>query len=420
MGEPPGPAGRRSPVRPLKVVLHDFAGHPFQAELSRRLAARGHDVTHLTSAEWVSGKGRLQTLPGDPARLRFGQLSVGRPIAKYSAGQRMRWELDYGAVSARQLDDDPDVVIICNVPLLSMGRFVWHARRRRVPWVLWHQDIWSAAMGDEARRRWPRPVAAVVARAFDWLEAWSARHAAQVVAIGDEFTKVYPRWRIDPDKVSVIPNWAPLNDIVPAQRENPQADVVFGPDRRPESLRLLYAGSLGRKHNPLLLVELLRAVRAAGVDAVLTVVSEGEAADDVRAAAVADPELPLRVVEFQPAAQLAETMGTADVLLGLLEPEATNFSIPSKVLTYMSSGRPIVGLMPDANPAAIDIVDCGGFIADPTSQGAAAAAEWIAKIADDPEARARIGRTTRAVAEQRFDPERITDRFEAVLQRTQG
>jgi hypothetical protein len=28
----------------MKVVLHDFAGHPFQAELSRRLAARGHDV----------------------------------------------------------------------------------------------------------------------------------------------------------------------------------------------------------------------------------------------------------------------------------------------------------------------------------------------------------------------------------------
>lgn len=408
------------PPRPLNVVLHDFAGHPFQAELSRRLAARGHQVTHLTSAEWVSGKGTLHRLPGDPETLRFDQLSVGRPIAKYSPRQRMHWELDYGKVAARQLAQRPDVVIICNVPLLSMGRFVWHALRRRVPWVLWHQDIWSAAMGDEVRRRWPRPLAAVIARGFDWLEAWSARHAAHVVAIGDEFTKVYPRWRVDPAKVSVIPNWAPLSDIVPAARENPQADVVFGPDRRSGSLRLLYAGSLGRKHNPLLLVELLRAVRAAGVDAVLTVVSEGEAADDVRAAAEADPQLPLRVVPFQPADRLAETMGTADILLGLLEPEATNFSIPSKVLTYMSSGRPIVGLMPDSNPAAIDITDCGGFVADPTSHGAAAAAEWIAKIAADPEARDQIGHNTRAVAEDRFDPERITDRFEAVLRRTQA
>ena len=45
--------------------------------------------------------------------------------------------------------------------------------------------------------------------------------------------------------------------------------------------------------------------------------------------------------------QLAATLGSADILLGLLEPEATAFSIPSKVLSYMSAGRPIVGLMPD-------------------------------------------------------------------------
>lgn len=406
----------------MKIVLHDFAGHPFQAELSRRLAARGHDVTHLTSAEWVSGKGALERRPDDPGTLRFEQLSVGRPIDKYSPRARMRWELDYGKVSALHLDghserDRPDVVVICNVPLLSMGRFVWHARRRSLPWVLWHQDIWSAAMADEVRRRWPRPAAEVVARGFDRLEAWSARNATQVVAIGAEFTKVYPRWCVDHQKVSVIPNWAPLNDVTPAARENAQAEVVFGPGRRPETLRLLYAGSLGRKHNPLLLVRLLRAVRAAGVDARLTIVSEGEAADDLRAAAAADPDRHLRVVPFQPADALADTLGTADILVGLLEPEATNFSIPSKILTYMAAGRPIVGLMPDSNPAAIDITDCGGFVADPTSQGVAEAASWIAKLADDPAARAAIGAATRAVAEERFDPERIADRFESVLRR---
>lgn len=401
----------------MDVLLHDFAGHPFQVELSRRLAARGHRVTHLTSAEWVSGKGRLQKLPDDPETLQFDQIRIGRPIAKYSPRARLRWELDYGAASAELLDRRPDVVIICNVPLISMGRFARRAAKRRAPWILWHQDIWSAAMSDEARRRFPWPLSGIVARSFDRLEAWCARHAGHVVAIGKEFTTIYPRWGVDPGRVSVIPNWAPLDDIRPTDRENPQADMVFGPERRAASLRLLYAGSLGRKHNPLLLVELLTAIRDTGVDAVLTVVSEGEAAEDVRAAAESVPGLPLRVIEFQPADKLAETLGTADVLVALLEPEATAFSIPSKVLSYMAAGRPIVGLMPGSNPAASDIVDCGGFVAEPTSDGVAAVGAWVAGVADRPDVRAEIARDTRKVAEERFDPDRITDQFEAVLRR---
>jgi hypothetical protein len=34
----------------MRVVVHDYAGHPFQVELSRALAARGQDVFHLYRA----------------------------------------------------------------------------------------------------------------------------------------------------------------------------------------------------------------------------------------------------------------------------------------------------------------------------------------------------------------------------------
>ena len=30
----------------MKILIHDFAGHPFQMTLSRELANRGHDITH--------------------------------------------------------------------------------------------------------------------------------------------------------------------------------------------------------------------------------------------------------------------------------------------------------------------------------------------------------------------------------------
>ena len=398
----------------VDVVVHDFSGHPFQADLARRLAARGHRVLHLSSAEYVGGKGRLQLEPGDPETLTFDQVAVGRPFNKYAPADRVRWELEYGRATTERLDSWPGVVITCNVPLLAMASFVRSARRNGTPWIFWHQDVYSAAMADEATRRLPALAAKPVAAAFDRLEAWCARKAGHVIAIGEAFTAVYRRWKVDPAKVSVIPNWAPLEEIVPADRENTQAQTIFaGTDDG--DLRLLYAGTLGRKHNPSLLIDLLVAARGAGLPAVLSVVSEGEAADDLRRVASEQPGLPVVVHPFQPAELLSDTLGSADVLIGLLEPEATMFSIPSKVLTYMASGRPIVGLMPTDNPAAADIATCGGFVDEPTSAGARRAAAWLSEQAADLSSRDQIGKRTRSVAEEKFDPDRITSAFEAVI-----
>jgi colanic acid biosynthesis glycosyl transferase WcaI len=371
-------------------------------------------VLHLSSAEYVGGKGRLQREPGDPETLTFDQIAVGRAFNKYAPTDRIRWELEYGRATKERIADWPGVVITCNVPLLATASFVRAARRKGTPWIFWHQDVYSAAMADEATRRLPGPAAKPVAGAFDRLEAWCARKAGHVIAIGDAFTTVYARWKVDPAKVSVIPNWAPLEDIVPAERDNPQAKTIFA-DTEGQDLRLLYAGTLGRKHNPGLLVDLLAGAREQSLPAVLSVVSEGDAADDLRRVATERPDLPMTVHRFQPAELLSDTLGSADVLVGLLEPEATMFSIPSKVLTYMASGRPIIGLMPMDNPAAADITACGGYVDEPTPQGARRAATWLAKQAATVEARDDIGNRTRTVAEEKFDPHRITSAFETVI-----
>src|SRR5262249_35278828 len=68
-----GLAARRvratEPVRAagaLRVVLHDYAGHPHQAQLSRELARRGHEVLHLHCPAYHSGKGALARGAADP------------------------------------------------------------------------------------------------------------------------------------------------------------------------------------------------------------------------------------------------------------------------------------------------------------------------------------------------------------------
>lgn len=399
----------------MRIDLHDFSGHPFQAELSRSLAAQGHDVQHLYCEQYVSGKGALARTEGDADGLSFSGVSLDVAFEKYRPVQRVRYEIAYGREWIRRSSREPaDMTIASNVPLISHFLWAMWAWARRRPWVFWHQDIYSAGLAAEARDRLPRPLGALAALVFERMERFCARTAHHVVAIGDGFATTYERWGVPSDRVSVIPNWAPLDRVFPTDRDNPRSQDVFA---QGGSMRLLYAGTLGRKHNPLLLVDLLRAVRAHGVDASLTVVSEGEGADDLRGVAEAEPALGLRVLGFQPAEDLPDVLGSADVLVALLEPDATAFSIPSKVLSYMAAGRPILGLMPSDNPAAVDILDTGGHVGDPTCDGAIGAVEWLEKLAGEPEIGRVIGSRARAVAEAKFHLPTITGRFLQILGR---
>jgi glycosyltransferase involved in cell wall biosynthesis len=397
----------------MRVVLHDFSGHPFQAELSRRLAERGHEVDHVSSPQYVSGKGHLSRQPDDSPTLTFTAVDLGRPFRKYSPLARLRFERMYARTWIRRLKASrPDVVIACNLPLVSMYLFSRYARRTGLPYVMWHQDIYSNGLADELRRKLPRPLAWIGAKVFERMEAFCARNAEHVVAIGEAFREVYPRWKVAPDRVSVIPNWAPLDKIFPVPRTNRRSADLFTDE---DTLRLVYAGTIGRKHNPRLLTDLLRTVREMGIDASMVVVSEGPSADELADVARREPDLHLTVLPFQPADDLPYVLGSADVLVALLEPDATRFSIPSKVLSYMAAGRPTVGLMPSDNPAAVDILATGGLVAYPDDQGVAEVAKWLVALADDHDRIRDIGAATRRVAEEKFDADTVASRFEAIL-----
>ena len=393
----------------MRVNLHDFTGHPFEVQLARALAARGHEVLHLYAGQYVTGRGRLDVTSDDPESLRIEPLVAARPMRKYSPVGRVRFEIAYAAAWRERLNREPfDVVITANAPLFVLSRMRRYLDRGS--WVLWHQDVTSLAVSAEAARKLPKPAAAAVARVAQRLERAHVRDADAVVAIGVQFLGQYRRWQVSTDHVRVIPNWAPLADITPGARENPWTKRNQLP---PEGLRLLYAGTLGRKHNPRRLLDILDQVQAAGTNANLVVCSEGEGADDLAAAAAGRSDV--RIMGFQAAADLRDVLASADVVLALLEADAAMFSVPSKVLSYLAAGRPVVGLMPADNPAAADITAAGGFTSSPDRDGAHAAGEWIVATA----AAGRLGAAgvaSRALAEQRFDIDRITDQFEAVLQ----
>jgi glycosyltransferase involved in cell wall biosynthesis len=122
----------------------------------------------------------------------------------------------------------------------------------------------------------------------------------------------------------------------------------------------------------------------------------------------------LRLLPFQPFDRLPEVHGAADVLVAILEPDAGVFSVPSKVLSYMCAGRAILGAMPRLNLAARTIADQGaGVVVEPDdAAGFRAAAD---RLLAHPDQLAAYGAAARRYAENNFDIDGITDRFEPVL-----
>lgn len=393
-------------MTPKRILVHDYSGHPFQVELSRELARRGHDVTHSWSEAYVSGKGHLVARPGES--LRFDTIDKG-VVADKRFVVRLFQEVRAGFELARQARKiRPDVALMSNVQVPSLVIFAVAMAFSRIPWVLWHQDVYSVAVRSFAGAKLPRSYR-FVAFMIGISERWSSRRASAIVAISSSVADVHHEWGTG-DKVTVIPNWAPLDEIVPAERKNDWA-VEHELD---DTLTLLYSGTLGLKHNPALLVELARGVIDAGRDVRLVVVNDGPAREVLRSEADR-LDVPLTLLPFQPYERLSEVLATGDILVVLLDQDAGAFSVPSKTLSYLCAGRPVLGLMPAENLAAELIERVDGGVWAPESDSLPAAAAWAAELLGDPDRRETLGRASRQLAESEFSLPELADSFERIL-----
>ncbi|MGO8825835.1 MAG: glycosyltransferase family 4 protein [Acidimicrobiales bacterium] len=391
------------------IVVHDYSGHPGQAQLSRALARRGYEVTHQHCPSYTTGKGSLELEPGDPPTLAFEACPMTGAFAKYSAFTRLRQELSYGRKAGRVIAArEPKVAVVSNVPLIAHAVLARHLSRRGISMVFWHQDIYSEAIGNAARARLP-VLGHLVARVADRLERTIARRSHAVVAISPTFIERLATWGVA-HKCTVVPNWAPIDELPVGEADN-RWSARTGLAGRPV---VLYSGTLGLKHDPSVLASIADQLRVSHPDARVVVVSEGKGRDwleDWQREQRADN---LVLLDFQPYEDLPDVMATADVLVAILEPEASRFSVPSKVLTYLCANRAVVGVLPEQNSVAEILLSQGaGVVVDPTRRQDVGAT--VARLLDDGAARLAMGTAGRRYAERVFSPEAAADRFIGVF-----
>ena len=329
----------------MKIAVCDYSGHPFQVQLSRALAERGHEVLHLSFAGFQTPKGALQKMDCDPESLSIEAIVIGEPFAKFSYVKRWFQERSVGWLFVTRLSTFyPDVVIGANFPLDTLTIVSKWVVSSKIAFIFWQQDIYSQAISSVLKRQLGF-VGAAIGVWYKHLEREAIMRSSATIVIADEFREcLVKNFNISCDRVQVIPNWAPLDEITPQPKRNAWS-VANG---LADSRVVAYTGTLGLKHNPDLLIKLAEHLRHRP-DVVIVVTSEGPGMEWLRDQAQRRALSNMRLLGFQPYENYGQVLGAADVVVAMLEAEAGVFSVPSKVLSYMSAGKPTVLSAPKDN-----------------------------------------------------------------------
>jgi colanic acid biosynthesis glycosyl transferase WcaI len=370
------------------------------------LAARGHTVEVVTAhpnyPEREIAPGYRGSLTRDEQR---GAVVVHRSWLRVRPREsfldKALYELTFTTFSApavlrriRAAD-----VLLCVVPCLTAAassRILRRASGRDTRLVLWLQDLVlrAASSIDELG-----PFARLSLGGASHLERTAIRGADRIVVCSPAFAEHAVRAGADPGHVDLVYNWVDLDRI---RAEPPR-------ERSPTTTRFLYAGNLGYTQG---FETLIAAANLVGDDIEVEIVGEGNSAARVRTLAAGSTNVRIRppVADSDYPGLLAD----ADVHVVVQRGISADANFPSKIASYLASGRPIVASISPTSAAASVLEESGAAIVVPP-EAPEALADAMRGLRTHPDLRRALGENARVYAERHFGRDDALRRLESAL-----
>lgn len=330
-------------TRNLRVVVHDYGGHPFTFDLCEALAERGYTVLYVYTSACRSPNAQF----GKRHKLFRVKNIVIPDVKKENFVARYFQESAYGDKVVSLLKRwRPDVIISSTTPLAAQRKITKWSKRRGILSVFWFQDIISVA----AQKILPGKLGMAGAWVALWMERMERkilRRSSAVITISDDFNIILKKWKISGPQVVTIPNWAVIDKLPVLPKDNAWATEHGLADK----FCFVYTGTLGMKHNPGLLISLAQYFSDRD-DVRIVVISEKMGADWLRQEKSRLALNNLIILNFQPFEKMPQVLATADVLISILNEDASEFCVPSKVLSYLCASRPLLLAVARKNLAA--------------------------------------------------------------------
>ena len=277
----------------------------------------------------------------------------------------------------------PDVVIGTSPPLPIAIAGYNVARIKRVPFIFEVRDLWpesleGVGLGAEHSRIY-KVVASIVRFLY--------KHSDHIVVVTPAFKDyLNSAWGVPMEKMSIVVNGVETDRFAPAPRQ-PELLREFGV---PEGKFVAsYIGTMGMAHGLETILEVSQLLQSTSPEVVLLLVGEGGNREELVQMA---RERQLTNVIFtgpQPREKIPAIINSSDVCLALLKnQDVFKTVIPTKMLEFMSCGRPVVLGVGGQAERILREADAGISV---EAENAPAIAEAIREMYANAELRARCG-----------------------------
>jgi colanic acid biosynthesis glycosyl transferase WcaI len=225
-----------------------------------------------------------------------------------------------------------DVVFVANPALWVWLPFTCLSVLRRKPAVFSVYDLYpdiGVRLGIFRNR--------MVIEVVRLLEKFCLQHAASVRIISESFRSGIRKFGIADSKIRLIPDWVDTELIRPLPHENTFSSQY---DLNGHFI-VQYAGNIGLSQG---LDQILDAAQSLinYPDILFVFVGDGSGREKLQQEAQKRNLTNLRFIPFQPRQRLAEVLAATNVSLVVLKQGVAYTAMPSKILSILASGRPIV------------------------------------------------------------------------------
>jgi colanic acid biosynthesis glycosyl transferase WcaI len=386
------------------------------SELSRHWVNAGHDVTVLTGfpnhPDGVLRPEYREHFRGGVFREQIEGVKVVRswllPFPNRKSYERM---LNYSSFSisagvAGMFLEPPDVVIATSPQLLVGLSGWWVAKRKRMPFVLEIRDLWPESLGAVG----VGTNNSFIYRALNHIAGFLYSKADHIVVVSPAFSEHLTRyWRVPAEKISVVQNGVETKLFSPQTsgthlRKTLPADGEFV---------VSFIGTLGLAHGLETLIAAAEVLLRTHPDILFLLVGEGADRERILAMVAAKNLANIRYLPQQPREKIPTYICASDACLVLLKKsDVFETVIPTKMLEFMSCGRPVIL---GVNGQAREILENSqsGIYVEP--ENPLALCDAILTLREQASLRESMGRNGRKYIVQNLSRERTATEYLDVL-----
>lgn len=379
------PVGVLDGLKVLVVGINYAPEHtgiaPYTTQACDHLAAAGAEVLTLAGVphypHWSVPAPYRRRLRVDE---RHGSVQVRRlrhtVPPRQNARSRVTYEVTFGAqIMGQRLPWRPDVVLAVVPSLFGAAAAAERARVAAVPLVVWVQDLMGPATAQSGISGGDR-----ISQATTALETRVLRSAAQVLVVSPGFRPYVAAAGVPTERVHVVPNWS---HVRPSTGD--RAEVRRRLEWAQDEVVALHSGNMGLKQG---LENLVEAARLASRPVRVVLMGDGSQRRELEQLGAG-----VAALDFLPPADTADfpdVLAAADLLVVNERASAVDMSLPSKLTSYFSAGRPVVAAVPAGGGTAAEVDRSGGGVVVRPEEPAALLSALEA-LGRNPERRERLG-----------------------------